>query len=87
MVDSVVYTFNTGVNSPAGALTIGVQGGITASGGAVTPATGVPDQTWTLVPGTSNTTWVMTFTSAAGNAVTGHSIANGVYNLSWTGTT
>jgi hypothetical protein len=85
MVDSVMYTFNTGVSSPAGALTIGVQGGVTTLG-AATLATGVPNQTWTVVPGTSNTTWVMTFTTGVGNTVTGHSIANGAYTLNWSGT-
>ena len=79
MVDSVVYTFNTPVNLTSNAVTLALKGGITVTG-PNTMATGVANVNWTSLSG--GKIWVMTFSSASGNTVTGHSIADGVYTLS-----
>jgi IPT/TIG domain len=74
MVDSIAYTFNTAVNLAAGAVTLGIGTGA-ASGEA--PATATPNVILTSLNG--GTIWVVTFASNANAAVTGRSIADGIY--------
>ena len=81
MVDSVAYTFNTPVNLTSNAVTLALKGGITVTG-PNTMATGAANVNWTSLSG--GKIWVMTFSSASGNTVTGHSIADGVYTLTVT---
>jgi hypothetical protein len=66
------------VNVSATAVTLAaVAPTILASGTTTTPATAAPGYVWTSL--SNGTVWVMTFVSATGNTVTGHSIADGVY--------
>jgi hypothetical protein len=79
MVDSVAYTFNAPVNLTSNAVTLGLKGSVTTTGPALL-ATVASNVNWTSLNG--GKVWVMTFSSASGNTITGHSIADGVYTLS-----
>ncbi len=78
MVDSIVYTFNQAVNLSSTAFTFADAAGVTHTGPA-TLSTGVPNYTLTSLNG--GTVWVLTFLTGTNNTVTGHSIADGVYNV------
>ena len=78
MVDSIVYTFDTAVILTPAAVTLGLKSGVTTLGPA-TLATATPNVNLTSLNG--GTTWVVTFSTATGNIITGHSIADGVYTI------
>ena len=77
MVDSIVYAFNAPVNLVTGAITLGLGTATTVGPAALSSA--VPNTVLTSLNG--GTIWVVTFSSATGNSVVGHSIADGVYTI------
>jgi hypothetical protein len=81
MVDSVVYTFSAPVSLAVTDFTLATVSSFTHSGNAV-PATLLPGLALTSLNGGS--TWVLTWVDASatgGGTVIGHSIGDGVYNL------
>lgn len=80
IIASIAYTFDKPVALGSGAITLGLQSGVTSvSSNNIVPATNVPDLAFTSPDGGS--TWVLTFVTGNGHTVTGHSISDGVYTL------
>jgi hypothetical protein len=84
MVDSVVYNFNTQLVLTTSQFVLSTVAPNVIFAGPVAPSPAAAAPNMVLTSLNNGASWVLSWTSAAGNNILGHSIADGVYDLTLT---